>query len=212
MDEKSIENAIKEAISGGKKRNFRQSIEISINLKDVDMSLPKNRIDEKVILPHGRGQDARIGVFANGELAVKSKGIADLVIEGNELAEKAEDKRDARKIANSVDFFIAEAPLMPNIGRYWGIFLGPRGKMPTPLPPAADPNPIIENLRKTIKIRSKDKKTFHALVGKEDMNVEDIARNILEVIKRIETKLERGPNNIKSVYVKTTMGPSVKLR
>ncbi|EDY34665.1 ribosomal protein, L1P family [Aciduliprofundum boonei T469] len=208
----NILTAVKDAIEKSKERKFLESVDLAINLKDVDLSIPKNRINEEVILPHGRGKEIKIGVFASGETALKAKNCADLVIAPEEIEKLAEDKRKARKIANQYDFFLAEAPLMGKIGKSLGIILGPRGKMPKPLPPGADPCPLVERLKKTVRMRSRDKRTFHVPVGTKNMEPEKIAGNIEEVIKRLETKLERGLQNIDSVYVKTTMGPAVKIK
>ena len=100
---------------------------------------------------------------------------------------------------------------MPVIGKRLGTVLGPRGKMPKPVPPGIDPRQIIENLRSTVKIRSRDKMTFHAPVGTRGMSAEDLAENIDLVLKRLTAKLERGKLNIRSAYVKTTMGAAVRL-
>jgi len=207
-----IVSAVKEAIEKSKKRNFLESVDLAINLKDVDLSIPKNRINEEVILPHGRGKEVKIAVFASGETALKAKDCADLVIPPEEIDKLAEDKRKARKLANEYDFFLAEAPFMGKIGKSLGIILGPRGKMPKPLPPGSDPCPMVERLKHTVRMRSRDKRTFHVPVGTKEMDVEKIADNIEEVLKRLETKLERGKQNIDSVYVKTTMGPAVKIK
>ena len=150
--------------------------------------LPKNRIDDEVILPHGRGKEIKIGIFASGELAVKSKGVADIVIQPDQIEELAGDKKTAKNIANNHTFFLAEAPLMPTIGKKLGVVFATRGKMPKPVPPAADPAPLVNNLKKTVKIRTKDKKTFHALVGTREMPAEQIADNIEAVMKRVRTK------------------------
>jgi large subunit ribosomal protein L1 len=182
-----------------------------VNLKDIDLSLPKNRIDEEIVLPKGRGKPVKIGVFGSGELAVKSKTLAEIVIQPEEIEDLADDKKKAKNLANTHDFFIAEAPLMPVIGRHLGVVLGPRGKMPKPVPPGADPTGVINSLRNTVRVRSKDRRTFHTLVGTKDMSVEDLAENIDVVMKRILSKLERGKFNIYSVYVKTTMGKSARL-
>ncbi len=203
--------ALKKAIEDAQERKFIESVELAINLKDIDLKVPKNRIEEEIQLPKGRGKDMKIAVFASGELAVKAKGVADMVITPEEIEEYADEKRKARKLANKHAFFIAEAPLMPTIGKRLGIFLGPRGKMPKPVPPGMDPTVLITGLRKTVKIRSKESKTFHTMVGTKDMSPEDIAENIDAVITRLKSKLERGDQNISSVYVKTTMGPSVRL-
>jgi large subunit ribosomal protein L1 len=203
--------AVQKALEGAKKRNFVETVELAINLKDVDLSVPKNRITEDVILPNGRGKAVRICVIGGGELALKAKDVADLVITPEELQTIADDKKQAKKIANSTNYFIAEAPLMAVVGKRLGTVLGPRGKMPKPIPPGADPTGMVESLRKTVSIRTKDRITFHAPVGTVEMPVEQIAENIDALLKRIELKLEKGRMNIESSYVKTTMGPSERL-
>ncbi len=213
MASNEIIEAVKKALDekNNKKRKFVQSVDLVINLKDVDLNKPENRIDEEIELPKGRGKEAKIGVFASGELAFKAKNVADVVITPEQIKELAEDKKKAKKLAEKCDFFVAEAPLMPVIGRNLGRIFAPRGKMPKPIPPDADIEAIVNKLKKSIRVRSKDKPTFHCLVGREDMPPEDIAENIEAILERIESKLERGRMNIKSVYVKTTMGSAVRV-
>ena len=203
--------AVQKALEGAKKRNFTETVELAINLVDVDLTIPKNRIQEDIILPNGRGKTVKICVIGGGELALKAKDVADLVITPEELGTIADDKKQAKKIANSTTYFIAEAPLMAQVGKRLGTVLGPRGKMPKPIAPGADPAPMIDGLRKSVSIRTKDRKTFHAPVGSADMDPEKIAENIDLVLKRVESHLEKGEHNIASAYVKTTMGPAERI-
>ena len=211
-DSKTVE-AVQKAIEESKKlnRKFKQSVDVVINLKNIDMNDAKNRIEDEVILPHGRGVEAKLALFASGDLALKSKTHVDLLIKPEEIEELAKDKKKFKKIADEYDFFISEAPLMPVIGKTLGIILGPRGKMPKPVPPTVDIATLAKNLRKTVKIRSKTTKTIHATVGQEEMNTEHISDNIDAIFKRLEGKLERGKLNIGSVYVKTSMGPPMRI-
>lgn len=202
---------IQEAIDSAKERKFLESVELAINLKDVDLTNPKNRINEEVILPKGRGKKIKVAVLGSGELAVKARKAADLVIVSEELDTLVEDKKKAKQMVIEHDFFIAEAPLMPIIGKRLGIFLGTRGKMPKPIPPQADPVPFVNNMRNTVRLRSKERKTFHVPIGTRTMKAEEIAENLEVVLKRLESKLERGKMNIHSIYVKTTMGPAVRI-
>ncbi len=212
MVNEQILKAVEEALKKSKKRNFVQSVDLAINLKDVDLKNPANRIDLIIELPHGRGSKrAKVAVIAGGELAARAKGHADLIIDPSELPKLKEDRRRAKKIAKNYHFFIADATLMPTIGRILGPILGPRGKMPRPLPPTADPVPVIEKLKRSVRLRSRDRPTMHCMVGTEDMPPEQIAENIEAVLRELVNRLERGKGNIASVYVKTTMGPSVKL-
>ncbi|MCD6399639.1 50S ribosomal protein L1, partial [candidate division WOR-3 bacterium] len=73
------------------------------------------------------------------------------------------------------------------------------------------PVPIINSLKKSTRLRSKDRPTMHCMVGTEDMPLEQLAENIETVLTALVNRLERGRNNIASVYIKTTMGPAVKL-
>ncbi len=210
VDQETLK-AVRKALEERPKRNFVETVELAINLKDVDLTIPTNRIDEEVQLPHGRGKAVRVGVFASGELAVRSKAVADIVIPPEEIEKIATDKRRAKHLAAETDFFLSEAPLMPTIGRRLGVVLGPRGKMPKPIAPSADPKPIIEMMRTTVRVRSRDKRTFHAAVGSTAMTAEQLAENVDAVIKRLQTRLARGRLNIHSVYVKTTMGKAERL-
>lgn len=203
--------AVQKALEGAKKRNFVETVELAINLKDIDLSIPKNRIQEDIVLPTGRGKDVRVCVIGGGELALKAKDVADLVIASEEIGTIADDKKQAKKIVNDIDYFIAEAPLMAEIGKSLGTILGPRGKMPKPIAPGADPEPMIEQLRKSVTVRTRDKKTFHAPVGTVEMSAEDIAENIDVILGRVESHLEKGKHNIASAYVKTSMGPAEKV-
>ena len=213
MAEKKIVDSVGKVLEESKKldRKFKQKIDLVINLKNLDLNIPKNRIDEEIILPHGRGSEAKVALFASGELALKAKKHVDLLIKPEEIEDFSTDKGKFKKVADAHHFFIAEAPLMPTIGKTLGTVLGPRGKMPKPVPPNADVSGLVKNLRSTVKVRSKSNKTFHTIAGEETMSKEDIAENISAIIKRLENKLERGRMNIGSVYVKTTMGPSERI-
>ena len=199
---------IAEALEKAPERKFRETLELSVNLKDLDLSVPKNRIEEEIPLPHGRGRAARVAVIGSPELLQKVRTVADVVIPGQELDEFA---KGARKAVDTIDFFLAEAPLMPTIGKRLGVVLGPRGKMPRPVPPGSDPTNLIRSLQRSVRVRSKGNRTFHAPVGARGMKPEEIAQNVDALLARITGKLERGRSNIESVYLKTTMGPAVRL-
>jgi len=207
-----ILEAVKKAKEESKPRNFTQSIDVVITIKDLDVKKPENRIDEEVLLPNGRGKDVKIAFIADGELALQAKNAgANMVINKGELEEMGKDRKGAKKIANRHDFFVAQADMMPLVGRFLGPVLGPRKKMPKPVPATAKPEPIMERLKSTVKVRIKDQPVIQALVGTQDMDDELIAANIDAVLAVLDQKLEKGRNQIKSMYVKTTMGPVVRV-
>jgi len=207
-----ILEAVKKAKEESKPRNFTQSVDVVITIKDLDVKKPENRIDEEVLLPNGRGKDVKIAFIADGELALLAKNAgADLVINKGELEEMGKDRKGAKKIANRHDFFVAQADMMPLVGRFLGPVLGPRKKMPKPVPATIKPEPIMERLKSTVKVRIKDQPVIQALVGTQDMDDELIAANIESVLAVLDQKLEKGRSQIKSMYVKTTMGPVTRV-
>ncbi|KAB7514859.1 50S ribosomal protein L1 [Halosegnis rubeus] len=204
----SIQDAVSRALEEAPERNFRETVDLAINLRDLDLNDPNNRVDESIVLPRGTGQETRIVVFAEGETALRAEDVADDVLDGDALEELGGDDDDAKDLADETDFFIAEANMMQDIGRYLGTVLGPRGKMPTPLQPDDDVVETIERMKNTVQVRSGDRRTFHTRVGAENMDIDDIVDNIDVIIRRLEADLEKGPQNIDGVYVKTTMGPA----
>jgi len=213
LDQKAFIESVKEAKSKAEKRKFTQSIELIITLRDIDMKKPESKIQESVELPHAVGKKGKVCVIASGELALKARRAgADLVIERAELEALGGDKKRQKALVNDYDYFIAEAPLMPTIGRVLGAILGPKGRMPTPVAPTANIADIIERQRKTVQVRLRGQPVLQCLIGTEDMPDEQIAENIGVVIGRLEGKLKRGLKNIRSVIIKTTMGPAVKIR
>jgi large subunit ribosomal protein L1 len=100
---------------------------------------------------------------------------------------------------------------MATIGKTLGQVLGPRGKMPRAVPSNADPTNLINNLRNAVRVRSRDRPTFHTAVGTEAMSPDDLADNAHLVLERVQAKLERGRQNLGSVFVKTSMGPAVRV-
>ncbi len=211
VDRSSIKEAVQSAIEQAPPRKFRESVDITINLRNIDMAQPKNRIDETILLPNGLS-DIKIAVLGKGDITSQAKEAGvELIIGPDEIERLGGEPREARKMANEYRFFLAETAVMPLVGRYLGVRLGPRGRMPMPIPPGADIRPIVQRLRSSVKIRTKDKKTFHTKVGETDMAPEQIAENIDAILRRVEGVLEGGVMNIRSVYVKTSMGPAVRL-
>jgi large subunit ribosomal protein L1 len=205
-----IMDAIAKARTATPERRFEQSIEMIVNLREVDMKRPENRINLRVQLPNRVGAQ-RILVFASGDLALRARRAgADGVIEPSELDGLAKDKKETKKRLKNFDVFVSEAPLMPTVGRVVGPVLGPSGKMPTPVPPQAPIDSIIDRERKTIIVRSKDKPQVQCVVGNAGMGDDKIAENIEVVLVNLTRALKRGLANVRSVHLKLSMGPAIK--
>ena len=209
--EENIKQAIEQALSEAPERKFVESVEFAFTIKDVDLKNPNNRIQEEIRHPAGRGRAPSIAMFADGEMAAKAKDAGIVVIDPTKIEELGGTRQKARNLAKKHDFFLSEIPHMGPIGRFLGVVLGPRGKMPRPVPPVADPGVIAAGLKDVAIVRSRDKITFHTVVGTRDQGAEALTENGMEVWKRVTGRLERGSGNIRSFYVKTSMGPAIRV-
>ena len=212
LNMKNLLAAVKEVKANANERKFSQSIELAINLQNIDMKKPEGKIQERIELPHSVGKEMKVCVIATGEMATKAKTAgASLVIEKAALEALVADKKKQKDIAKAYDLFIAEAPLMPLVGKSLGASLGPRGKMPTPVPPNANIEEQIEKNRNVVFVRMRGQPVIQCRIGNESMKDEELAENVQAVVRRIEGKLKRGIKNFRSVYLKTSMGSSIKV-
>lgn len=194
------------------KRKFSQSIELVVQLREVDLKKPENRINEAITLPNPPDKTLKICVIASGDLGTRAKAAgADMIVTRQDIENMSKDKKTARKLAQKYDFFIAEAPLMPLVGKALGSFLGPRGKMPTPVPPNAAIDQIVAGHRKMVRVRMREQPVLQCRIGTEAMADEKLVENIQAVVSRIEQKLERGFKNVGEILVKATMSKPVKV-
>jgi large subunit ribosomal protein L1 len=179
-------NHLEEAISQAKKksierkqRKFIETVELSVGLRDIDLKNPSNRINLETLVPNDLGGKSSVAVFAEGDLATRSGEYGLKTIGRTEIEQLAKEPKNAKKMANQHAFFLAEPPLMAVVARFLGKILGPRGKMPKPIPPRVE--------------------------------LEALAENASSLLQELTAKLPKGVVQIKSVYIKTTMGPSVKV-
>ena len=208
----SIETIIKKLFEESIERKFLESVDLAINLKNIDLNQPKNRIDIEMILPHGIGKEIKIGVFAKGDIGLQAKNAgAAYVFSDDDITKMIEDKIYTKSIVEKCDIFISETQYMQKIGKSLGTILGPRGKMPIPLLPNKSIVDMITSKKNSIRIRSKEKMTFHVSIGKRTMPIKDLAENTVAVIDKIEKSLIKGKHNLKSIYITTTMGSSIKV-
>jgi len=209
ITEKKLVEMIKEAKATDKERKFKQSLELIMVFKDIDVKKGFS-INETIQLPK-TNSPAAICVMASGDMGLKAKNAkADKVIDNDELTRLAANKRESRKLINSFDFFLADTKLMPVVGKVLGQLLGPRGKMPTPVPFNAPIDAFLERFRSSIRVRVKNSLSMSCKIGDESMEDADLAINAHAILSGIEKKLPNGDKNIRKVLIKTTMGKIAK--
>ncbi len=194
----------------GKKRNFVQSYDLIINLKNINIK--QNSVNHSVIMPFSKGKKIKVAAFVGPELDEQANQFCDLVIKEADF--KGYDAKKVKKIAQEYDYFIAQASLMPKVAAAFGKTLGTKGKMPNPklgcvVPPNASLDVLIAKLSKTIQMVAKKATNLQCIVGKEDMPDNEVAENIISVYNSTVKQLPSELQNIKNVKIKLTMSKAV---
>lgn len=196
-----IEEAIKQLKESSKKRGFKQSFDLIVNITNVDLKKPENKFSKDIALPHGRGKEITVSIISDTVQGAITK---------KDLEALTGDAKKIKELINKNDFFLCEAPLMPLTGKVLGKYLGPRGKMPKLLPPNADPKPFIENAKISVTVRLRDSPLIQTMIGTENMDDAQIKENAEKVIEEIKKSLP-AKARIKSTFLKLTMSKPVKI-
>ncbi len=211
VNETQLVEVIKKAKESDKTRKFQQSIEMILVFKDIDVK-KGFAINETIQLPKKMSKSASVCIIATGDLGIKAKNAkADRVMNEAELVQLGKNKRESRKVINKYDFFLADTKLMPTVGKVLGQLLGPRGKMPTPIPFNAPVESLLERFRTSVGVKVKGSLSLSCKIGEESMDDADLAANANTIAAAIEKKLPNGDKNIRKIMIKTTMGKAIRL-
>ncbi|MBN1217227.1 MAG: 50S ribosomal protein L1 [Candidatus Lokiarchaeota archaeon] len=204
-----------------KERKFDESIDLIMNLKDIDLKDPKQRIDKELILPNpvSKSNKTNVCVIASGDVLLHAKNMGVDTMNQEDLEQlNTREKKEKKKFVSKYNFFIVEDKLMPLIARYLARFLGPRGKMPKPFPAGYgivssvdELENSIERYGRIVKLQVKKAPILQVKVGKKSMNKEDLIANIKAIVDYTVDQMAHKYNNIRSMFIKTTMGKPIKV-
>ncbi len=204
MDKKKLADAISKALEEKGKKKFKQSVELIINMRGIDFAKAENRLNLDIVLPKGKGgKELKSAIFAEGSTADDAKRAgADLIITPDQIPSYAEAAR--LKDLSDNYFLLAQPNLMGAVAKSLGQALGKKGKLPRPM--TGNIRELIERSKKSVRITSKGKylPVAQALIGTEEMSADEILENAETVYDAVKNRVNEG--NIKSVYVKLTMG------
>jgi large subunit ribosomal protein L1 len=210
VTDRHLRELIKQARDSLDKRGFTQSAELTLILKDIDVKRGFS-LNEVISLPHKLNNGSAICLIGSGDLAMRARKVGiPTVLEPQELDRLGTNKREARKLVRKHDFFLSDTSLMPSVGRSIGQFLGPKGKMPTPLPYGAPLESIVNRFQTSIRLRVKNQLSVSARVGDENMDDSSLANNAVAVVSALEKKLPQGDKNIHGAVFKFTMSRPAK--
>ncbi len=203
----SLKQAIELAIKTSTTK-FDSSVELHVRL-GVDPRQADQNIRNSIILPAGTGKSVKVAVFADVEDSAKAKKA------GAEIAGSDEIIAQLEKGIISFDVLVATPALMPKLGKYARI-LGPKGLMPSPKSGTVSPNVVkaVEEAKAgKVEYRVDSTGIIHLAIGKVSFGTDKVAQNakaVLASIKAAKPASLKG-TYVTSIYLTTTMGPSVKV-
>lgn len=209
-DRKEVFELVKavELVKQNATAKFDESFEVSMNL-GVDPRKADQLVRGTVALPHGTGKSVRVLVMAN---APKDKEALDAGADHAGLTEYVEKLQGGWA---DIDIIIATPDVMGEVGKL-GRILGPRGLMPNPKSGTVtfDVAKAVEEVKAgKIEFRVDKAGNIHAAVGKCSFDLDKLTENAQ---KLIATVMRAKPNSakgkyVKSLFVSSTMGPSVRV-
>ena len=194
----------------GKKRNFTETIEIQITLKNYDPVRDK-RFSGTFRLPTVPRPNLKCCVLGNAAHCEQADRIGVDQMSVEDLKKLNKNKKLVKKLAKKYDFFLASDNMIKQIPRLLGPGLTKAGKFPTLLAGGEDMQEKIDEVKSTIKFQMKKVMCLNVAVGNVDMDKQQIIVNTQLSANFLASLLKKQWQNIGQIYIKSTMGPSIQV-
>ncbi|CAO3675695.1 unnamed protein product [Umbelopsis vinacea] len=209
-------SAVRESIrtvlaqSEEKKRNFVETVELQIGLKNYDPQRDK-RFSGTIKLPNVPRPKMSVCVLGDAFHCDQAKAAGMEFQSVEDLKKLNKNKKLIKKLAKKYDAFVASEALIKQIPRLLGPGLHKVGKFPTPVTHNDDLTVKADELRATIKFQLKKVLCLGVAVGHVKMTEDELIGNIMLAINFLVSLLKKNWQNVKSLYIKTSMGKPERL-
>jgi large subunit ribosomal protein L1 len=192
-----------------KSARFDETVEVHVKL-GIDAKKSDQNVRSTVALPHGTGRTVRVLAIAKGDKIAEAREAGADIAAGEEIIQEILDGR------SDYDAVIATPDVMGAVGSKLGRVLGPKGMLPNPKAGTVGPNigDIVKQIKAgRIEFRNDKTGVVHGPIGKASFTPDKIAENLKAFIKAVEGAKPDGAKGVylRSVYITTTMGPSIKV-
>lgn len=193
-----------------KKRNFLETIELQIGLKNYDPQRDK-RFSGTIKLPAVPRPNMTICVFGDAVDVDRAKGCGVDAMSVDDLKKLNKNKKLIKKLAKKYNAFIASEAMIKQIPRLLGPGLSKAGKFPTPVSHSEDLASKITDVKSTIKFQLKKVLCLAVAVGHVDMDENQITQQIMLASNFLVSLLKKHWQNVGSLVIKSTMGPAFRI-
>jgi len=208
----TYEEAVRAVLQGAKdkKRNFNETIELQIMLKNYDTAKDK-RFSGSLKLEHVPKPRLRICVLGDQQHIDEAKANGVESMDVDELKKMKKDKKLVKKLAAQYDAFLASATLIKQIPRLLGPGLNKAGKFPTLLTHDESMMEKCNEIKSTIKFQMKKVLTLGVAIAHCEMGQDDVVLNTYSGVNFLVSLLKKNWQNVKSLNIKSTMGKPQRL-
>lgn len=194
----------------GKKRKFTETIELQIALKNYDPTKDK-RFNGTVVLPFCPRPHMKVCMMGSEDHCTEARALGIDAMSVEDLKKLNRNKKLVKKLAKQYDAFLASMTLIKQIPRLLGPGLNRAGKFPTVVSPGDDLQEKIDQVRSTVKFQMKKVLCLNTAVGNVTMDREEVRRNVITSVNFLVSLLKKNWQNVKVLYIKSTMGPAQQI-
>ncbi|CAN3376532.1 hypothetical protein DIURU_002716 [Diutina rugosa] len=193
-----------------KKRNFLETVELQVGLKNYDPQRDK-RFSGTLKLPQVPRPNMTICIFGDAFDVDRAKSIGVDAMSVDDLKKLNKNKKLIKKLAKKYNAFVASEVLIKQIPRLLGPGLSKAGKFPTPVSHNDDLYGKVQDVKSTIKFQLKKVLCLAVAVGHVEMEEDVIVNQILMAANFLVSLLKKNWQNVGSLVIKSTMGPSFRI-
>merc|ERR1711921_40583 len=196
--------------STDKKRKFNETVDLQIGLKNYDPQKDK-RFSGTVKLKHVPRQKFKVCLLGDQQHCDEAKSVGIDCMSAEDLKKLNKDKKKVKKLAKKYDAFLASDTLIKQIPRLLGPGLNKAGKFPSMITHSDDMEGKVNDIRSTVKFQMKKVLCLAVAVGNVDMSDDQLVSNLNLSINFLVSLLKKNWQNVKSLYIKSTMGKPQRL-
>lgn len=194
----------------GKKRNFVETIDLQLMLKNYDPRKDK-RFNGTIKLPHVPRPNMKVCILGNDVHCDQAKELGYPFMSVEDLKKLNKNKKLVKKLAGKYDAFLASQALVKKIPRLLGPGLNRAGKFPGVVGASDNLDDKVNELKAGVKFQMKKVMCISVAIGNVGMTEEEIKTNLILCTNFLVGMLKKGWQNIKTFYVKSTMGPAYQI-